>query len=230
MMVTMTERDDIDTGMSNNATVQGYISSLTGESDGQEVVSLFIYDKYEGGLGYSEKIYDLIPQILDQAIQMVKGCACEDGCPACVGDYTLDKKMVLWGLQSLKEELEAPEYTKKQVEKEKPSVKKQYSFFKLPDCWSEFCDTVIRNGESGGAFLKTVKRVEVQEHILTLIVESSFYEEWLMIPENAKSIENILRYHAVCPGDMRIRVQTEEDRDRIRKTQGKLKRRYNDKL
>ncbi len=230
MMVTMTERDDIDTGMSNNATVQGYVSSLTGESDGQEVVSLFIYDKYEGGLGYSEKIYDLIPQILDQAIQMVKGCTCEDGCPACVGDYTLDKKMVLWGLQSLKEELEAPEYTKKQIEEEKPSVTKQYSFFKLPDCWEEFCDTVIRNGESGGAFLKTVKRVEVQDHILTLIVDSSFYEEWLMIPENAKSIENILRYHAVCPGDMRIRVKTEEDSEKIRKTQGKLKRRYEDKL
>ena len=230
MMVTMTERDDIDAGMSNNATVQGYVSSLTEESDGQEVVSLFIYDKYEGGLGYSEKIYDLIPQILDQAIQMVKGCSCEDGCPACVGDYTLDKKMVLWGLQSLKEELEAPEYTKKQIEEERPSVVKQYSFFKLPDCWKEFCDTVIKNGESGGAFLKTVKRVEVQDHVLTLIVDSSFYEEWLMISENAKSIENILRYHAVCPKDMRIRVQTEEDIERIQKTQAKLKRRYDDKL
>ncbi len=50
--------------MSNNATVQGYVDSGSGESEGHEVVSLFIYDKYEGGLGYSEKIYELIPEVI----------------------------------------------------------------------------------------------------------------------------------------------------------------------
>ena len=214
MMVTMTERDDINTGMSNNATVQGYVDSGSGESEGHEVVSLFIYDKYEGGLGYSEKIYELIPEVIDHAIQMVKGCSCEDGCPACVGDYTLSKKMVLWGLRSLKERLEAPEYVKKQVEEERPGVHKQYSFFKLSEKWNEFCETVIKNGESGGAFLKTAKRVEIEKHNLILIVDSYFYEDWLKIPENAKSIKNILKFHAVCPQDMEIVVRTEEDMER----------------
>lgn len=230
MMVTMTERDDINTGMSNNATVQGYVDSGSGESEGHEVVSLFIYDKYEGGLGYSEKIYELIPEVIDHAIQMVKGCSCEDGCPACVGDYTLSKKMVLWGLRSLKERLEAPEYVKKQVEEERPGVRKQYSFFKLPEKWNEFCETVIKNGESGGAFLKTAKRVEIEKHNLILIVDSYFYEDWLKIPENAKSIKNILKFHAVCPQDMEIVVRTEEDMERKKKTEGKLKRRYEDKF
>lgn len=230
MMVTMTERDDINTGMSNNATVQGYMDSGSGESEGHEVVSLFIYDKYEGGLGYSEKIYELIPEVIDHAIQMVKGCSCEDGCPACVGDYTLSKKMVLWGLRSLKERLEAPEYVKKQVEEERPGVHKQYSFFKLPEKWNEFCETVIKNGESGGAFLKTAKRVEIEKHNLILIVDSYFYEDWLKIPENAKSIKNILKFHAVCPQDMEIVVRTEEDMGRKKKTEGKLKRRYEDKF
>ena len=230
MMVTMTERDDINTGMSNNATVQGYVDSGSGESEGHEVVSLFIYDKYEGGLGYSEKIYELIPEVIDHAIQMVKGCSCEDGCPACVGDYTLSKKMVLWGLRSLKEKLEAPEYVKKQVEEERPGVHKQYSFFKLSEKWNEFCETVIKNGESGGAFLKTAKRVEIEKHNLILIVDSYFYEDWLKIPENAKSIKNILKFHAVCPQDMEIVVRTEEDMERKKKTEGKLKRRYEDKF
>jgi len=230
MMVTMTERDDINTGMSNNATVQGYVDSGSGESEGHEVVSLFIYDKYEGGLGYSEKIYELIPEVIDHAIQMVKGCSCEDGCPACVGDYTLSKKMVLWGLRSLKERLEATEYVKKQVEEERPGVHKQYSFFKLPEKWNEFCETVIKNGESGGAFLKTAKRVEIEKHNLILIVDSYFYEDWLKIPENAKSIKNILKFHAVCPQDMEIVVRTEEDMERKKKTEGKLKRRYEDKF
>ena len=99
-MVTMTERDDIDVTMSNNATIPDEFQ--------EEKVSLFIYDKYEGGLGYSEKIYDLIPEILESAIKMVSGCPCEDGCPVCVGDYNLDKKTVLWGLDNLLEESEPP--------------------------------------------------------------------------------------------------------------------------
>ena len=81
-----------------------------------------------------------------------------------------------------------------------------------------------------GAFLKTVKRVEIQEHNLILIVDNYFYEDWLQIPENARSIQNILKYHAVCPGDMRILVQTEEDTEHKKKTAGKLKRRYEDRF
>ena len=65
-----------------------------------------------GDWGYSEKIYDLVPEILEKAIHMVKGCSCEDGCPACVGDYTLDKAMVLWGLENLLEESLPPEQVK----------------------------------------------------------------------------------------------------------------------
>lgn len=138
--------------------------------------------------------------------------------------------MVLWGLRSLKERLEAPEYVKKQVEEERPGVHKQYSFFKLSEKWNEFCETVIKNGESGGAFLKTAKRVEIEKHNLILIVDSYFYEDWLKIPENAKSIKNILKFHAVCPQDMEIVVRTEEDMERKKKTEGKLKRRYEDKF
>lgn len=66
-------------------------------------------------LGIQEKIYGLVPEILYNAIRMVKGCPCEDGAPACVGDYTLDKGMILWGLENLLEETEAPEYVRKNI-------------------------------------------------------------------------------------------------------------------
>lgn len=254
MMVTMTERDDIDVVISNNALIPDFSAD--------EVVSLYIYDKYEGGLGYSEKIYELVPQIVDNAIRMVKGCSCEDGCPACVGDYNLDKAMVLWGLENLMEESEAPEYAGKDsrnssqnssqnasrnffrnssgacdldssgkyLQALRPTVKKKYSFFHLPEQWDDFCESVIRNGESGGSFLQTVKQVTVEGHRLILTVEHAFYENWLMEPENFRSIENILRYHAVCPVDMKLDVRVEEDRERAEKTEGKLKRRYEEKL
>ena len=149
-MVTMTERDDIDVTMSNNATIPDEFR--------EEKVSLFIYDKYEGGLGYSEKIYDLIPEILESAIKMVSGCPCEDGCPACVGDYNLDKKTVLWGLDNLLEESEPPVYLKKNIKEPQPVIRKEFSFFNLPDEWEEVCYAVVKNGEAGGQFLKTIKK------------------------------------------------------------------------
>lgn len=218
MMTTMTERDDIDAVVSNNAVIP--------DGRREQVVSLYIYDKYEGGLGYSEKIYELVPQIAENAVQMVKGCSCENGCPACVGDYNLDKKMVLWGLENLMTESEPPEFENKIVEEIRPFIQKGFSFFRLPLEWDAFCDDVSKNGERGGAFLKTVDEVTVEGHRLILTVGSGFYREWLMNEDNLRGLENTLRYHAVCPADMRIEVRVVENREKIEKVRGKLARKY----
>ena len=37
------------------------------------------------------KFYDLTEQIIHQSIEQVEHCPCKDGCPVCVGNYTLDK-------------------------------------------------------------------------------------------------------------------------------------------
>ena len=59
---------------------------------------------------------------------------------------------------------------------------------------------------------------------------NSFYEKWLMEPDNRKGLENTVRYHAVCPGDMRIEIRVVENRERTDKVRGKLRRRYEDML
>ena len=223
----MTERDDIDVAVSNNATIP--------DDYYHEKVSLFIYDKYEGGLGYSEKIYGLVPEILYNAIRMVKGCPCEDGCPACVGDYTLDKGMILWGLENLLEETEAPEYVRKNIKEPHPAITKEFSFFELPEKWQSFCAAVLKNGESGGRFLKTVKAVGVEEHKLILTVENAFYAGWIQEAENRKSLENILRYYAICPGDMKIEVilenrQGEKEEKEQERKKARLQRKYDEQL
>lgn len=218
MMTTMTERDDIDAVVSNNAVIP--------DEREEQAVSLYIYDKYEGGLGYSEKIYELVPQIIENAVRMVEGCSCESGCPACVGDYSLDKKMVLWGLKNFLEESEPPEFEEKVSEESRPFIQKGFSFYSLPKEWGEFCDSVVKNGESGGAFLRTVSRVEVSGHRLILTVGNAFYEEWLGDPDNLRGLENTIRYHAVCPADMRIEIRVVENREKTDKIRGKLQRRY----
>ncbi len=47
--------------------------------------TLFIYDKFHGGLGYSEHAYYKIARVIEDVYELISGCPCEDGCPACVG-------------------------------------------------------------------------------------------------------------------------------------------------
>jgi DEAD/DEAH box helicase domain-containing protein len=47
--------------------------------------TIFIYDRYPGGMGFALRGYELIDQWLQLAGQMVRECPCDGGCPSCVG-------------------------------------------------------------------------------------------------------------------------------------------------
>src|SRR5690606_40476022 len=47
--------------------------------------TVFLYDNYSGGIGLSEPLFRLAPQLVREAIELVQGCECTSGCPACVG-------------------------------------------------------------------------------------------------------------------------------------------------
>ncbi len=47
--------------------------------------TMIVYDRYPGGLGYSEKGFARIHDLLAVCREMVEGCPCESGCPSCVG-------------------------------------------------------------------------------------------------------------------------------------------------
>src|SRR5207247_1940857 len=44
-----------------------------------------LYDRYPGGLGYCERGFAHIGELLRVCHEMVRECPCEDGCPSCVG-------------------------------------------------------------------------------------------------------------------------------------------------
>lgn len=50
-----------------------------------EVPTIFFYDRYPGGIGLSEKVYDCIESIVTEAKQSLTHCPCEGGCPSCIG-------------------------------------------------------------------------------------------------------------------------------------------------
>lgn len=47
--------------------------------------TIFLYDTFPGGVGLSEKAYQMQELLLEHALQIAEGCACENGCPSCVG-------------------------------------------------------------------------------------------------------------------------------------------------
>jgi DEAD/DEAH box helicase domain-containing protein len=47
--------------------------------------TIFLYDRYPGGIGYAERGYELADELLRAALRLVEDCPCEMGCPSCVG-------------------------------------------------------------------------------------------------------------------------------------------------
>ena len=50
-----------------------------------DMPTIFLYDQYPGGIGLSEKAYEMQEMLLQHALDVVESCGCEDGCPSCVG-------------------------------------------------------------------------------------------------------------------------------------------------
>jgi DEAD/DEAH box helicase domain-containing protein len=47
--------------------------------------TIFLYDRYKGGLGFCEKAYGLLTEVMEGVAQVIEDCPCKDGCPSCVG-------------------------------------------------------------------------------------------------------------------------------------------------
>jgi DEAD/DEAH box helicase domain-containing protein len=47
--------------------------------------TVFLYDNYPGGIGLSAPLFDMRDRVVMGARRMVESCACNQGCPACVG-------------------------------------------------------------------------------------------------------------------------------------------------
>ena len=219
-MVTMTEQEDIGVITSANALELAFDTS----SD----VDIYFYDKYVGGLGFAEKIYDNMEDIIQNAVKLVKGCGCKDGCAACVGDYRLDRQMVLFGLENLLEHWDVPMGVKTAEHAPSTFRRKEFSFEKLGEQWQEFCKKISENGENFAAFLQTVPAVEVRERMLILKLSSVFYADWVMEPGNRESLKNIISYYADVPVGFQIQVALadevrEPDKDAMEKMERRLK-------
>jgi DEAD/DEAH box helicase domain-containing protein len=47
--------------------------------------TIYIYDKYPGGVGLSKKVYTIDKLLLQATFDHISACSCENGCPSCIG-------------------------------------------------------------------------------------------------------------------------------------------------
>jgi len=47
--------------------------------------NLYLYDAYPGGIGFSEPLFRVHALLLRKTRELISSCACENGCPSCVG-------------------------------------------------------------------------------------------------------------------------------------------------
>jgi DEAD/DEAH box helicase domain-containing protein len=64
----------------------GSAAEVRGKSTRSPTVTF--YDSVPEGLGLSERLYELHDDLLHGALELVRSCACQEGCPACVGPAT----------------------------------------------------------------------------------------------------------------------------------------------
>jgi DEAD/DEAH box helicase domain-containing protein len=47
--------------------------------------NLYLYDKYPGGVGFSEPLFRMSDTLLENTYKLIAACPCSSGCPSCVG-------------------------------------------------------------------------------------------------------------------------------------------------
>jgi DEAD/DEAH box helicase domain-containing protein len=48
--------------------------------------ALYFYERYPRGLGFTERVFDALEEVMGAVEQNLADCGCDDGCPQCVGD------------------------------------------------------------------------------------------------------------------------------------------------
>jgi DEAD/DEAH box helicase domain-containing protein len=134
--------------------------------------------------------------------------------------------MILWGLKNLIEEIEAPKDIKLVEYAPSTFIKKSFQFDKLQEKWKEFCEYIKENGDTFATFLSTISQVEIDNHILTLVLHNAFYKEWVMEESNKRSLINIISFHTDAPTGFELKIRLDGTCDDTANMKNKLQRRY----
>jgi len=63
----------------------GHDVGISIESSPEGEHTIFVYDNYPGGIGFSEPLFRMHDELVAATRHLIARCECENGCPGCVG-------------------------------------------------------------------------------------------------------------------------------------------------
>jgi DEAD/DEAH box helicase domain-containing protein len=218
---TMAEQSDV------RGTSFHYVDELTGKT----VTALVFYDSHPGGLGYAAKAFDFRDAVLEDACNLVAHCRCKNGCPACVGDYTRDRKLILWALRNLTEVSAAPEGSRIPLPGGPAlgQVRDRIPWLELRERWEEAVARLQTAQAFGAEILAQVREVKASDDMLIVVVGSPGLADWLAMERTKQRVMNAIASQVEVPTPWRLNVEVPaEDREKALLKTIKLNRRHDD--
>lgn len=217
--------------MAEQSDLRGSSFHYVDETTGKTQTALVFYDSHPGGLGYAAKAFDFRDAILADARDLVAHCTCQNGCPACVGDYTRDRRLILWALRNLTEVSAPPEGTRSTLPGEKPlaQVADPLPWHEIGARWPELAARLQAAGAFGAEVLAQVRGVKASDEVLVLTVASPGVADWLAMERTKQRVMNAIASQVAVPSVWRLNVEVSaEDRDKALMKSIKLRRRHDD--
>ena len=207
-MKTMAERSDL----------VGTSFHCVDDANARTVTALVCYDSHPGGLGYAQKAYDALGDVLLDAQNLVAQCRCPRGCPACVGDYDRDKARIAWALQGLWEHVTKPELDNQPQDR--------VPWQEVAERWLDVALSMQRLGVKGAAALAQLDAVRFG-HRLVLQAHSPDLQAWL--ERTCEDLRAGIERAVETPDEWQLAIEVSaEHRDVALRKAIKLKRRYDD--
>lgn len=216
-LATMAERTDLC----------GSSFHFTDEETGHSATALVLYDSYPQGLGFAAMAYDELDQILGQAINLVSGCRCEGGCPACVGSWTRDPALTGWALRRLREDLPSPSARGRSA----PSApitpaRSRIPWTEVESRWSEVAASLITQRVQGAELLARSFPLRRGERLI-ITVASAGLAAWLAGDAAQRQLWQAIAFAVEVPPTGALSIEVTQS-DRAHRVAGALRRRHDD--
>lgn len=214
--------------MATDSDLGGDIFSFVDVETKHTKYAVVLYDGYPGGLGFSEKVFEYINQIIKNAGILVKSCGCKQGCPVCVGDHRIDKNLILWALRNFYKELPSPisGIIGERLNRTQESTLPKMKWTDIKSNWDDLLERFNTEDRFGAKFLKEATRVEQSAETIVLYLPPGI----LKIANNdtvIKGLKSELSIVVEVPEHYTLSLRAESDVDQRKEM--KIRRMMGDK-
>jgi len=196
---------------------------------GRTRTAVICYDSHPGGIGFASKGFDFAERLANDAIELLSECPCSDGCPACVGEFTVSKRAILWALRNLFEQSSPPAGLKVARPLPRPRTGPRVPWADVQQQWARVQRRLLQDRHPGAALLASIATVKVRSDKLVLGIGSAALGDWIASEAARQQLREAIERVVETPSPWRLTAELDEERTgRSSRARHKLRRRLED--